>query len=142
MTAYLIKYMTKNDSNRRIIQGRLWGCSRNLSQAKNFHITFTDEDMMAETTPLANQSVRVDQYDYITVFNLKPLYFESLPECEVLKLYREKIHSIQKGYCASKNYFYNENGIEMSFEEAIQNNLPPIQQALHEEQMQYSTLFS
>src|SRR3972149_8931096 len=100
MTAYLIKYMTKNDTHRRTIQGRLWGCSRNLSQAQNFYVTFPESDLSQINNELTNSSCRVDNYDWLTVYNLKPLYFESLPECEVLQKYRDKIHTIQKGYAA------------------------------------------
>jgi hypothetical protein len=140
LTAYLVKYMTKNDPHRRTIQGRLWGCSRNLSQAKNFHITFDENQLSAEMSGLNNMSVRVDAYDWLTVYNLKPLYFESLPECTVLNLYREKIHSIKKGYTACKDFFYGDNGQPMSFEEACELSLPPIQQALHEEQQNLFSL--
>lgn len=134
MTAYLVKYMTKNDTDRRIIQGRLWGCSRNLSSAKNFHITFPEEEFHGQIDGLSAQSVRVDSYDWLTVYNLKPLYFESLPECEVLQKYREKIRSIQKGYTAEKNFFYGDHGEPLTFEQAKEMSLPQSAIMLHEEQ--------
>ena len=81
-----------------------------------------------------NESIRVDTYDWITVFNLKPLYFESLPDCKVLNLYRQKIHSIQKGYTAEKDFFFGDDGRSMSFEEAKKYELPKSAIMLHEEQ--------
>ena len=128
--------MTKNDTNRRTIQGRLWGCSRNLSSAKNFHITFPESEMSATLEGMAEQSVRVDVYDWLTVYNLKPLYFESLPECEITKLYREKIRSIQRGYSAEKTFFYGDQGEPLSFEQAKEMSLPKSAEMLYEEQTQ------
>jgi len=136
MTAYLIKYMTKNDNGRRTIQGRLWGCSRNLSQANNFHITFPEEQLSTEQNDLFQKSVRVDQYDWLTVYNLRPTYFENLPECEVLSKYREKIKSIQQGYVADKNFFYDENGNPMDFSRVEKIGMKPTDKALYYEQLE------
>jgi hypothetical protein len=131
--------MTKNDTHRRTINGRLWGCSRNLSQAKNFYITFPEDELSTEMQGLNDMSIRVDSYDWLTVYNLKPLYFESLPECTVLSLYRDKIRKIQKGYTAEKNFFYGDNGEPLSFEQAREMSLPNSAIMLHEEQQ---TLFA
>ena len=138
MTAYLVKYMTKNDQHRRTIQGRLWGCSRNLSQAHNFFITLSDQELQVETEHLNKNSCRVDNYDWITVYNLKPLYFESLEECEVLNKYREKIHSIQKGYAATRSFFYDENGNPITYNKALKIGLRPSDKMLYEQQKMFS----
>lgn len=135
MTAYLVKYMTKNDNFRRTIQGRLWGCSRNLSQAKNFYVTINENDLSAESHDLNKNSLRVDNYESITVYHLKPLYFESLPECEVLSKYRDKIHTIQKGYAATRNFFYDENGNPLTYNKAKKIGLRQSDLMLYEEQM-------
>ncbi len=135
MTAYLIKYMTKNDDNRRTIQGRLWGCSRNLSQANNFHITLPESELSGMCSELAAQSVRVDEYDWINVFNLRPTYFDNLPECEVLSLYRDKIRSIQKGYTAQSNFFYDHEGQPITYKAANKIGLKPIDKMLYHEQL-------
>lgn len=135
MTAYLVKYMTKNDTDRRTINGRLWGCSRNLSQANNFHITFPEEQLSTESSQLAEESTRVDQYDWLTVFNLRTDYFDRLEPCEVLTKYREKIKQIQKGYVADKNLFFDENGQPMSYAKAEIIGLKPSDKALYYEQL-------
>lgn len=135
MTAYLIKYMTKNDDHRRTIEGRLWGCSRNLSQANNFHITINDDELSSESNGLFNESVRVDSYDWLTVYNLRPDYFDRLEPCEVLTKYRDKIRSIQKGYTAESNFFYNEKGEPITYQQATNIGLPPSAHALYNEQI-------
>jgi len=38
MAAYLIKYLSKNESGKRQIDGHLWGCSRTISSANNLTI--------------------------------------------------------------------------------------------------------
>lgn len=136
LTAYLIKYMTKNDTDRRVIHGRLWGCSRNLSQAKTFHITFPEMELPQVNHDLQKQSVRVDTYDWLTVYNLHTTYFENLPECEVLKGYREKIKSIQKGYVASRDLFFNGEGTAIDYKQAVKMQLPEIQKMVYAEQLQ------
>ncbi|OHB72389.1 MAG: hypothetical protein A2W17_04510 [Planctomycetes bacterium RBG_16_41_13] len=139
MTAYLVKYMTKNDNHRRIISGRLWGCSQNLSQAKNFHLTISEDELSPTYKELEKDSIRVDSYDWLTVFNLKDNYFERMEPCPVLSMYREKIRAIQQGYVADSNLFFNEEGKPMSFESAVKKGLPPAQQALFEEQLLISS---
>lgn len=134
MTAYLIKYMTKNDDGRRTITGRLWGCSRNLSQANNFHITMPESELSATTHDLFKESVRVDEYEWLTVFNLHPTYFEGLNECEVLRLYKQKIMSIRKGYAAEPVSFFDEKGKPMEYAEAKKVGLKPSDEMLYLQQ--------
>lgn len=38
IAAYLAKYLSKNDDERRKVKGRIWGCSYNLSQANNLKV--------------------------------------------------------------------------------------------------------
>jgi|SRR3972149_3908425 len=135
MTAYLIKYITKNDKDRRIIQGRLWGCSRNLSQAKNIFVTINENEVGEEGRELTKESYRVDEYDWLTMYSLKPNYFDNLPECEVLHKYRQKIRSIQKGYAPTKNFFYDEDGNPITFENAKKIGLKPIDDLLYQQQL-------
>jgi len=135
MTAYLVKYLTKNDESRRTIQGRLWGCSRNLSQANNFHITFPEEELGGMCGELSDNSVRVDAYDWVHVFNLQKHYFENLEECEVKNLYREKIRSIQKGYVADKTFFYDGKGQPLTLEEATTIGIKETDKMLYHEQI-------
>jgi hypothetical protein len=134
LTAYLIKYMTKSDNNRRTIQGRLWGCSRNLSQAKTFSITVDDSEVNQVTNEMKAESVRVDYYDWLSVYNLKPSYFDKLEPCEITKLYAKKIREIQTGYVYEKDYFFSEGGKSLSYQEAIELNLPKSAQIIHEYQ--------
>lgn len=43
IAAYLAKYMTKGDDDRRKINGRLWGCSTNLSETNKLVIELCDQ---------------------------------------------------------------------------------------------------
>lgn len=134
MANYLIKYMTKNDKDKRIIEGRLWGCSRNLSQAKTFHVTVNDNQINAERYELKKQSYRVDYYDWLSVYNLKPTYFYNMNECEVLEKYREQIKKIREGYAENQNLFFDENGNIMSYIQAVKKGLNPLDQLLYAEE--------
>lgn len=138
MSAYLIKYMTKNDKHRRKISGRLWGASRNLSQAKNISLSFPESEALNEFAAIKTLPQDHKIYEWLQVKYMSPVYFESLPECELSNKYREKINSIRKGYAPTKNFFYDENGQPISYEQAQQKNLPTAQKHIYELQ----TLFN
>src|SRR3990167_3299613 len=122
MTAYLIKYMTKNDTHRRSIHGRLWGCSRNLSSAKNIFITMNEKEAFNEFESMQTLPQDYKIYGWLQVKYFSPVYFESLPECELLTKYRERIKSIRTGYAPTKNFFFDENGQPITFEQAQEKN--------------------
>ncbi len=135
MVQYLIKYMTKNDSKRRMIKGRLWGCSRNLSQAKNIFIT-EEENIAFETfksIPTLPQDHK--EYDWLQVKYFAPTYFDSLPECELSTKYREQINKIRKGYAPTKHFLFDSDGNPMTFEEGKKKGLTPMNEFLLSEQL-------
>ena len=65
LAAYLIKYMSKNEEGRREIQGKIWGCSKNLNYSNKF--VFVNEGLTAphgvsfedENLPIADIEGRV-----------------------------------------------------------------------------------
>jgi hypothetical protein len=57
IAAYLCKYMTKNDSDRRKIKGRLWGCSYNLSENNKLVIEIKDAQDQKYLEPLFNPEI-------------------------------------------------------------------------------------
>lgn len=38
LAAYLVKYMSKKEKDAQIIEGKVWGCSKNLTRAKKFEV--------------------------------------------------------------------------------------------------------
>jgi hypothetical protein len=138
MTSYLIKYMTKNDSDRRTIQGRLWGCSRNLSSAKSIYLTMKENEAFQEfkNIPCLPQDQR--SYDWVQIKYLSPVYFESLPDCELLQKYRERIRQIRKGYAPTKNFFFDENGNPITYQEAEKKGLKEMDKFLYQFQLEYN----
>ena len=135
MCAYLIKYMTKNDKHRRTISGRLWGASRNLSSAKSIIDTFEEQEAFAEWDGIKCYPQDWRVYEWLQVKWFAPTYFESIPECELAKNYREKIKSIQKGYAPTKNFLFNEKGEPMSPQQAEKIPMKPLDKFLYQQQL-------
>lgn len=136
MVNYLIKYMTKNDKHRRKISGRLWGCSRNLSSAKNIFIT--EEETVAFDAWKDIKTLPQDhkEYDWLQVKYFAPTYFESLPDCELSTKYREQIHRIRKGYAPTKNFLFDENGQPMTVGQAEQKGISAMNKFLIQQQIE------
>lgn len=58
LAAYLVKYFTKNEDDRRKISGRLWGCSYSLSRANTCKVVATPEQNHLITKHLAVQALK------------------------------------------------------------------------------------
>jgi hypothetical protein len=127
--------MTKNDSHRRQIKGRLWGCSRNLSQTKSIALTFPENIAFEEWKQIKTLPQDLKEYDWLQIKYFAPTYFETLPECELLNQYRERIRTIQKGYAPTKNFLFDENGNPMTFEKAEVLGISPMNKFLLQEQL-------
>jgi hypothetical protein len=135
MVQYLIKYMTKNDKHRRTISGRLWGCSRNLSQAKNIFETYEENEAFAEWKGIETYEQDYKSYDWLQVKYFDEHFFSRLPECSLLDKYRDRIQTIRKGYAPTKNFLFDENGQPMTYEKALEKNFTPANKMLYEEQL-------
>jgi len=140
MTSYLIKYMTKNDQHRRIISGRLWGCSRNLSSAKNIFFTLNENEAVNEFNSVKSLPQDVRYYDYCSVKYTAPTFFEALPECELRKKYYAKIKEIRFGKAEDEFSFFNENGEPITFAQAKKVGLPKPQQEIFKLQQWQASL--
>lgn len=63
LAAYLIKYFTKNDSERRNIDGRLWGCSYSLSRANSCKISVSANDIKTVTKGLSIEQLKYNSIE-------------------------------------------------------------------------------
>jgi len=135
MVSYLIKYMTKNDKHRRQITGRLWGCSRNLSQVKSIAVTETEQVAFESWKEIHTLPQDLKEYDWLQIKYFAPTYFETLPECYLLNEYRARIKTIQKGYAPTKNFLFDENGQPMKLEQAEEKGISPMNKFLLQQQI-------
>lgn len=58
LAAYLVKYFSKNDNDRRKIGGRLWGCNYALSRANSCKVVASPEQVAEVTRHLAYQALK------------------------------------------------------------------------------------
>jgi len=141
MTAYLVKYMTKNDPHRRTIKGRLWGASRNLSSAKAIPLTLEENEAFYEWSQIKCFEQDHRSYDWLQAKWFASTYYESIDEGFISKAYRERIKTIRTGYAPTKNYLFDENGQPMSLEKAEQKGFSPMNKDLFESQEKEYLLF-
>ena len=135
MTAYLVKYMTKNDHNRRTIKGRLWGASRNLTAAKAIPQTMEESEAFGEWNSIKCYEQDHRSYDWIQIKWVAPTFFEALPECELSKEYNKRIKTIRTGYAPTKNYLFDENGQPMTFKQAEKIPMRDIDKYIYQQQL-------
>jgi hypothetical protein len=62
ISAYLAKYMSKKEEGRRIIKGRVWGCSHNLSEKNKLTIEICGSE----------------DYDYIQEFHKEEIFYKPI----------------------------------------------------------------
>jgi hypothetical protein len=108
--AYLAKYMSKNEQNTDIINGRIWGCSHELSD-KNKCILGVNRDECAEVLkPLMNPNI-----DYKEIVTQDSITGKIFRNAELFFIKQEHWHSIIHGKI-KKAYdlhrFYIRNGIQ------------------------------
>ena len=73
LAAYLAKYMSKDDDERRPIKGRLWGCSYNLSASNKLVLEVHGSHDTDIIQPLCDPSIRFKTIDVIDKFTGKPV---------------------------------------------------------------------
>jgi hypothetical protein len=80
---YLSKYMSKTEEGREV-EGRIWSCSHELSNAKGYYSEI-DSELQAELELIKKSGkVRVYQSDYFTVYNIN---FKSLKKLGCVNLF-------------------------------------------------------
>jgi len=58
LAAYLVKYFSKNDNDRRQVEGRLWGCNYALSRANGCKVIATPDEIANVTKHLAYAALK------------------------------------------------------------------------------------
>lgn len=72
LAAYLAKYMSKDDEDRRTLKGRLWGCSYNLSASNKLVLELHGSDDQDLLTPLCSQNIKWKPIESIDKLTGKP----------------------------------------------------------------------
>lgn len=67
VAGYMIKYMTKNEENKRPILGRVWGCSRNIKFLK--YPEFVGDSYARKIVDIAEKHLkRIDGIEYVLMY--------------------------------------------------------------------------
>jgi hypothetical protein len=85
----------------RPINGRLWGCSHSLSQARNLSYIVDSDEMRSLNSELRKESTRETQKDYCNFFFLKDGFYQRLPAGAIRDDYNNHLSKIRK-----KRYFH------------------------------------
>ncbi len=104
--AYMAKYMSKNEDDKRKIHGRLWGCSYNISQANKLSIEIPIDadskilDSFINSDIIYQQVTREDKLSKKEI-PVCDLYFYELNDWgtkikgKILKIYNETLYNIR-----------------------------------------------
>ena len=95
IVGYLIKYYTKQVGERRAMNGRLWGCSHALTQARHLKVSGIESDGHALQKELLPQLIYEEQKDFFTMYNMKNEWFKHIPEGVIKKAMRETMEGIR-----------------------------------------------
>lgn len=80
----------------RPINGRLWGCSHSLSQARNFSYIVDGPEMQTMNYELRKESTKETQRNYCNMFYLKPGFYDRLPPGPIKTDYLANLLKIRK----------------------------------------------
>lgn len=108
IAAYLAKYFSKNDSDRRSVSGRLWSCSYSLSDRNPCSIHLDPQDSFDVTTPLVTSSAEAhivqtepdafgNRRKVATVFFMKPSVWTEISSSLIAEHYRNRLAAIRGG---------------------------------------------
>lgn len=91
VAAYICKYMSKEDSCRKI-EGRLWGCSSLLHKVKNPRIEL-DSAMNDELCQLRDEGFIYQKvFDYVSILKVKLLDLLSIPNSILSNIYEQFVY--------------------------------------------------
>lgn len=126
LAAYMAKYMTKSETDKRLIKGRLWGCSYALSRADKCYCEL-DHDSFArwigetDMTGIAYQTVYSEpdslgrQKKLAELFFLTPKIWAKLSDNPLKSAYEQNLFTIKTGVNLPPNYWdHFEKSVESS----------------------------
>lgn len=116
--AYLAKYMSKNEQNTDIINGRIWGCNHELSDKNKCVLGVNRDECHEVLRPLMNPNI-----DYKEIVTQDSLTGKIFRNAELFFIKPEHWHSIIHGKIREaydRHRFFIRNGIDKThFEHAL-----------------------
>lgn len=107
--AYLAKYMSKNEQNTDIVNGRIWGCSHELSDKNKCVLGVNRDECHEVLKPLMNPNI-----EYKEIVSQDSITGKVFRNAELFFIKAEQWHSIIHGKIKEaydKHRFYIRNGI-------------------------------
>lgn len=74
--AYIAKYMTKESSERRKVECKMWDCSIELKRCKPVVVEMPTQEVYNEIRILEKCGAKKDMYEYCTIINVKSMYLK------------------------------------------------------------------
>lgn len=102
LSAYLVKYFTKQSQNPVALNGKLWDCSKNLKSAKYFETELTQDiefDIYKNEIAGNIKIVRKDSFTLIRFNKMRPI---AVLPIECRQAYHQNLVNIREGVCISK----------------------------------------
>ncbi len=99
--AYLTDYLLNSEKakGRRLIQGRLWGCDRKLSQAGKFslHTSFYERESLVNDPDLnmLNGNVDLPFLKFVDYYIMNEQRWQSMQDCEIKALYMAELDKLK-----------------------------------------------
>ena len=124
ISAYLASYMSKKEEGRRIIKGRVWSCSTNLSDKNKLVIELLGNESFEYMAPLMNSNIKykcIQQIDKITgsIKNIGEIFFFHISDWEtkitgpLLQAYNEHRFKIRHALPINNLQYITEKTIEI-----------------------------
>lgn len=120
LAAYLAKYFTKNDSTRRKIKGRLWGCNYELSHEKKCEVYCDPDESAREHRELFNPEIKYKDIkckpDYMgrvatmaTIFFIKSPQWNALARSSIGEAFNTRKWEIRNNFAMLPLDYYSIN---------------------------------
>ncbi|MCK5615722.1 hypothetical protein KAR91_78390 [Candidatus Pacearchaeota archaeon] len=95
LPAYLIKYMIKSEEKYRDIDGRLWGCSKNLNGDNRCHFDAVEKYGKEFYEIEHNLKAQKIERDFFNIIPLSPDDFKNNVKGNLLNLWKDYLHDVR-----------------------------------------------
>jgi hypothetical protein len=103
LSQYFVKYMAKDEKEGKIINGKLWDCSKNLKTKKNCEMLLEGEARELWEKCLENQELQVKSESTFCIIFLDTEQFGSLIIGKFLKLWNEYLEEVSRAHDDHQN---------------------------------------
>lgn len=93
---YLVKYMSKKEKDAQVVEGKVWGCSKNLLKAQKFEIEAYGKHYEAVKTLFNTFPEHVFENDHCSILSLPESTFKKAIEPYWGKEYRRYLSEVKK----------------------------------------------